>query len=182
MKLLDFPHDAYWVNRGVKTLYDDVPTESPITLTGSAPSVSFRVKVTISAVTDHEDCTGTVNINSETLTFTKAATKLSTTLLTVLPTVTYSGLDCNIAITCIDSMGVVINGETLTAFKMRFEATSKTYMDRLGNWTQSEAFAMTTSPVGLADIVRYGGIDYEVKKVESYPWLDGTELYRILYF
>jgi hypothetical protein len=47
----------------------------------------------------------------------------------------------------------------------------------------SAAYAMiVNSTVNIGDIIRYNSIDYLVKQIEVYNWLDGTEIYRVLYF
>jgi len=97
---------AYRVVKGKHKLYDDT-TAATLNLTGSLPSVPFRVAVTLSSVTGHTDVAGTVTVGSETLTFTTATRKTTTTLLSALPTITTSGLNCNILVEAITSAGDV---------------------------------------------------------------------------
>ena len=184
MDLLNFPHSAYLVTSATKELYDAVPASSPITLTGTAPTGQFKCRCKVSASGTHNDMVGHLYINAEDLNFTSGVTtKQSTTLLTSIPLVTYSGLDCSVLIECLDSGGAPIMAETLTAIKIRFEPTSKMYMSTAGAWTQSQAYAMVVnSTIGINSKIRYSSIDYTVKQVEALNWLDGTELYRILYF
>jgi hypothetical protein len=57
------------------------------------------------------------------------------------------------------------------------------YQNAVGAWTQSQAYAMVVgSTIGLNSTIRYNSTDYTTKQVEAFNWLDGTELYRILYF
>lgn len=183
MKLLSFPHDAYLVTYDNHILYSGTPTASPITLTGSAPSTAFRCRVKITSVTGHTDCVGSITIGSETIDFTAAGTKTTTVSISALPTVTYSGLDCHILIEAISTGGQVIRDETETAIKIRFEPTSKAFQDAQGAWTQSQAYAMVVNnTITHDDIIRYNSVDYKVKQIEAFNWLDGTEIYRILYF
>lgn len=182
MKLLSFPHSAYSVAKSPVSLFDGTLTASPTI--GSWPSgVTGRCKVTISSVTGHTDCAGSITIGSETLTFAQAGTKQTTVNLTTKPTVTSSGLDCHCRITVIDTGGADIFAETLTAIKIRFEPTSKMYQDAKGAWTQSQAYAMVVnSSIGIGYTIRYNSTDYPVKQIESLNLLNGNELYRILYF
>ena len=182
MKLLSFPHDAYLVTKAAVSLFDGTLTASPTI--GSWPTgITGRCKVIISSVTGHTDCVGSITIGSETLTFTQAGTKQTTANLTAKPTVTSSGLDCHCHITVIDSGGADVMAETLTALKIRFEPTSKMFMNTTGTWTQSQAYAMVVnSTIKINDIIRYNSTDYPVKQIEAFNWLDGNELYRILYF
>ncbi len=182
MKLLSFPHDAYLVTKATVSLFDGALTASPTI--GSWPSgITGRCKVTISSVTGHTDVAGTITIGSEALTFTQAGTKQTTVNLTAKPTVSSSGLDCHCHITVIDTGGADVMAETLTAIKIRFEPTSKSYMSATGTWTQSQAYAMVVnSAIKINDIIRYNSIDYPVKQIEAFNLLNGTELYRILYF
>jgi hypothetical protein len=182
MKLLSFPHVAYLVTKAAVFLFDGTLTASPTI--GSWPTgITGRCKVTISSVTGHTDCAGTIAIGSETLTFAQAGTKQTTISLTAKPTVTSTGLDCHCHMTVIDMGGADVVAETLTALKIRFEPTSKMFMNAAGTWTQSSAFAMVVnSTIKINDIIRYNSTDYPVKQIEAFNWLDGSELYRILYF
>ena len=66
---------GYRVLRSVKKLYDD-DSASTLTLTGAAPAVNYRLRLTLSG----DDCSGAVTINgTETLTFTVAGTTTTTT-------------------------------------------------------------------------------------------------------
>jgi len=85
--------------------------------------------------------------------------------------------------TVIDTGGADVVAETLTAIKIRFEPTSKMYMNASGAWTQSQAYCMVVnSTIKISDAIRYNSTNYPVKQIEALNWLDGTELYRILYF
>ena len=182
MRLLKFPHDASLVTKSDHILYDDL-SAATLTLTGDLPSVSFRCKVTISATTDHTDMVGSVMIGTELLPFVAAGTKTTTIVLSALPAITTTNLDCNIQIVAIGAGGQPIQDETLTTLKIRFEPTSKMYQNVAGEWTQSTAYCMVVSSTpGINSVIRYNSTDYTTKQVEAFPWLDGTEVYRILYF
>jgi hypothetical protein len=182
MELLSFPHSAYLVTKAAVSLFDGTLTASP-TIGAWPTGITGRCKVTISSVVGHTDCVGTITIGSETLTFSQASTKQTTVNLTAKPTVTSSGLDCHCHTTVIDTGGADVIAETLTAIKIRFEPTSKMYMNATGAWTQSQASAMVVnSTIKINDIIRYNSVDYPVRQIEALNWLDGNELYRILYF
>lgn len=182
MQLLNFPHDASLVTKSDHVLYDNV-SATTLTLTGDLPSVAFRCRVTISSVTDHIDVAGSVTVGTEILTFMAAGTKTTTTSLSALPTITTSNLDCNILIIAVGVNGQPIQDETLTTLKIRFEPTSKMYQNVAGTWTQSTAYCMVVSSTpGINSVIRYNSTDYTTRQVEAFSWLDGTEVYRILYF
>ena len=182
MRLLDFPPTGYKVTEAVHVLYDG-DTSSTITLTGTLPSVPFRVQVRLYTATSKTDAIGSVVVGLETLSFTQASKKVTSTLLTALPTVTTSSLNCKIELIAIDSASNIIKDETSTAFKMRYEPTTKGFQDADGEWKTSSAYAMTTdSTVDLDCKFRYLGVDYNIVQIEAFPWLDGKELYRIVYF
>lgn len=182
MRLLDFPHTAYKVTDAVHVLYD-AASASTLTLTGTAPSVSFRCQVRLYTASGKTDCIGSVVIGAETLTFTQASKKVTSTALTSLPTITTANLNCMIEIIAIDSAGNPVEDETVTAVQIRFEPTTKSFQNSDGEWQTSSAYAMIVDPTANVDcIIRYLGVDYETAQVEAFPWLDGTELYRILYF
>jgi hypothetical protein len=182
MRLLDFPHTAYKVDWTDHMLYDGDST-STIVLTGTVPSEPFRVQVRLYTNTGKTDCTGSVVVGTETLQFVQASKKVTSKVLTALPTVTTTGLTCLVEIKAIDPAGEPIQDETITAFKIRYEPTTKIFQNADGIWKKSQAYAMTTDKdIWLDTWVRYQGIDYKVGAIESFPWLDGNELYRIIYF
>lgn len=182
MRLLDFPHTAYKVAVSSHVLFTGASASS-ISLTGTKPTVSFRCQVRLYSATDHTDCVGSVVVNAETLTFTQASKKVTSTLLTALPTVTSSNLDCMVEIIAIDAAGNIIIDESNTAIKIRFEPTTRAYINKEGQWIQSSAYCMVVDPTILPDsTIIYNGVRYIINEVEALPWLDGTELYRILYF
>ena len=173
--------DGYRVTRGNHELYDGI-TAATLTLTGSPPSVNFRVAVTLSSVTGHADCTGSVVVGSETLTFAAAGKKTTTTALTALPTITTSGIDCNILVEAITTGGAHIVEETAIALKTRFENTQKSYLNSQGVWSKSQAIAyVMDSSCDLGTKFSQGGYDYTIDQVSAYPDLRGNEVYRKLY-
>ena len=172
---------GYRVNRGIHELYDGVPTASPLTL-HAAPTTSFRCRVTVSAVAGHTDCSGFLTIGSETLTFTVAGTKTTTVLLSALPAVTYSNLDCNILITAIDSGGAPISSDTQTALDCRFQDTQKSYRLPSGEFSLSDAIAYTNdSSCVIGTLFSQGGYDYAIRQVSIMTGLDGVEEGRKLF-
>ncbi len=182
MKILQFPDDAFIVTTAKHELYDAVPSVSPIVLTGAAPTGQFKCRVKVSISGAHSDLVGHVYINSEDLNFTAGVTtKQSTTLLTSIPTVSYSGLDCNILIECVDSGGADIKSETATATKIQFENTSSGFFNASGVWTvYSGSYAMCKDVAAIGDVIRYGSIDMPIKKVDVEKWFSKI-LYYIFY-
>lgn len=179
--LLDFPTSAYIVASSITELYDD-DSAATLTLTDTAPTVNYRLRITLSGT----DCAGTVTIDgTETLTFTAAGKKVTTTTLTAnsLPTVTTSGLNCNILIECLDVGGSPIYSETTTAIKVRHEPELVTIREPSGNFTTYNGYVMVrNSTITLGDKIRINSTDYHAKRIEPQSWLDGTEVYRIVYF
>lgn len=172
---------GYRVTRTNHELYDGT-TSATLTLTGSLPSVNFRVAVTLSSVTGHADCTGSVVVGSETLTFAAAGKKTTTTALTALPTITTSGLDCNILVEAITTGGAHVIEETTIALKTRFENTQKSYLNSQGVWSKSQAVAyVMDSSCDIGTKFSQGGYDYTIDQVSAYPDLEGNEVYRKLY-
>ena len=180
--LLNFPHNAYLVTLEDHVLYDGLSSSS-ITLTGTLPQSTFRVSVSLYPVSGHSDCVGSVIVGSETLTFISVGTKKTTNALTALPIITTSNIDCNMLIEAITTNGDKIKTEVLTAKKVRWEPTTKAFTSPSGALTQCVAYAMIRdTTIKIHDTIRYLGTDYIVKQIEAFPWLDGKELYRVLYF
>jgi hypothetical protein len=119
--------------------------------------------VTLAAATGHADVTGDVYVNAEKISFTSATRKTSTILLTTLPTITQSGLDCQILIEALNNGGSNLIKETLTNILIGFKATQKTYMDSTGTFTLCSAQAKTVDTLCVAGaILRVDGIDYTI--------------------
>ena len=162
------------------TLYNGL-SAATLVLTGTVPAVTFRCKITLSASDTHTDCAGTVMVNAETLTFTAAATKVTTTNLTALPTITTANIDCNVKITCIDTGGADIYSVTYTDFDCRWEDVQVAYVNSSGSWTQSNAKVIAKAAYVVNDTIRKYGTttEYPIKKVMTGPNLAGIEEYRV---
>jgi len=163
------------------TLYNGL-SAATLVLTGSAPAQTFRLAVTLSASGEHSDCAGTVTVNgTETLTFTVAARKTTTTSLTALPTITTSGLDCNVLVTCISTSGSDIYQVTYEDFACRWEDTQIGYVNSTGSWTQSNAKVIAKAAYVVNDVIRKYGTttEYPIKKVLAAPGLSGAEEFRV---
>lgn len=175
--------DAYRVERANWVIFDGLASVLPSLASGDGlPAVVFKCAVTVSAVTGHTDVAGSVTIGSETSTFVAATRKTTTILLTALPVVSASGLDCNILIEALSAGGANIIKETAIICKTRFQDSQKAFQNPAGVWTQSQAIADTTDPeTGIGDIFSYNSYDYQVAQVASYTNLAGVETYRRLY-
>jgi hypothetical protein len=162
------------------TFYTGLDKPTPLVLTKGAPPISFRVKVTASAVDTHTDCAGTVTVNSETLTFTGAGTKSTTTTLTSLPTITTANLDCWLVIWAIDTSGTDYYEVTWTDFDCRWEDAQIAYYTPAGAWAQSNAIVYSKTAYVVGNTLRKYGTTTEItiKKVMIGTDLDGIEEYR----
>lgn len=174
--------DAYRVDKANWRIYSGL-SSGVGTLNGDGlPAVSFRCAVTISAIAGHVDCSGSITIGTETLTFTAAGKKTTTTFLSALPAISCIGLDCNVLIEAITTGGTPILKETATAIKCRFMNTQKSFMDSLGTWTQSQAIADTTdSNCNIGDVFRFNSTDYNIGQISCFINSTGEETYRRLY-
>ena len=170
--------DAYRVDKANWQIYSGL-SSGVGTLNGDGlTAVSFRCAVTISAITGHADCAGSITIGSETLTFTAAGKKTTTTTLTTLPVITTSGLDCNILVEAITTGGAPIVEETAIALKTRFENTQKSYLNSQGIWSKSQAVAyVMDSSCDIGTKFSQGGYDYTVDQVRAFPDLRGREVF-----
>lgn len=172
--------DAYLKDTGEKrtnvlwVFYNDL-SAAALTLIKGAPAVTFRVKIQASASGAHTDCAGTVTVNAETVTFTAAATKTTTTNLTALPTITTANLDCNLNISAINTGGADIYEAVYTAFACRWEAVSKAFVQSTGTWTQSAAKVITKEVYAVADYLRKYGTTTEItiKRINTVTNADG---------
>lgn len=160
---------AYRVTVAPKALYDAVPASSPIALVGSAPSTAFRCRAKVTSVAGHTDCTGTLTIGTETLSFSASGIAKTTTVsLSALPIVTYANLDCQITIECIDSGGAPILTETQTAILTLIEPHTSGIMSPQGIWSSiNDTQIFSNTELAIGDIVRKGSKDYRIKKADE---------------
>jgi hypothetical protein len=174
--------DAYRVDQANWKLFTGLSSLLP-TLNGDGlPSVPFRCAVTLSSVTGHADCAGSITIGSEILTFTAAGKKTTTTFLPALPVISPAGLDCNILVEAMNSGGAPILKETTTAIKCRFMKSQKAFVDAAGAWTLSQAIADTTdSNCSIGDMFRFDGVDYIIGQISCFVGPTGTEIFRRLF-
>jgi hypothetical protein len=172
---------AWRVDRANWQIYIGL-SAATLTLNGDGlPAVAFKCAVTLSAITGHADVTGSITIGLETLTFTAATRKTSKVMLSVLPTITTSGLDCNILIEALNSGGAPIQHETQYDISCRFMGTEKAYRNSEGIWTTSQAVVDTTDPnCKIGCIFSYGGYDFHIDQTD--PKLGfSREKYRRLF-
>ena len=161
------------------TLYDKL-SAAALSLTKSAPPVSFKCKITLSVSGAHNDVTGSVTVNAEVISFTSATTKTTTTLLTVLPTITTANLDCQVKITCIDSGSADIYEATYADFFCRWEDVNVLFMNNLGAWTQSNAKVVCKEAYAVGDYLRKDGTttEWPIKQAVVITDLDAVEQFR----
>ena len=185
MGLLAFPTTAYLVAEATTSLLDGNIVAGSVTLTGAWPvGYTGRLKIVISSVSGHADCAGSLLIGgTETVTFTAAGTKITTTSLTANPSVVCTGLDCHCHITVITTGGADIMAETSTSLKVRHEPDYVTIRNPEGSFTTYNGYCMVVnSTICNGDKIRVNSIDYHVKRIEPQTNLAGTEIYRIVYF
>ena len=155
-------------------------TKSPVSLYDGTSSATFalgtwpsgrtgRIKITISSVTGHTDCAGSITVGSETVAFTQAGTKQTTTNLTSNPVITSTGLDCHVHITVIDTGGADLLTETLIAINTRIEAYNSGFYNSQGVWTKTNSLILSTTELQIGDIVRKGTRDYKIQNAEDNP-------------
>lgn len=174
---------ATLLSYAIWTLFDGL-TSATLSLTGTKPTVPFRCAVTLSSVTGHTDCAGTVTIGSEIITFVEAGRKTSATLLTALPTITTSGLDCGILITCIDLSGDDLQNETGKSIAVDWDDSTKYVPNAEGNFTRSDSNCETEElGIVIGDKLIHNGKTFTVKNIKTGEHtLAGTELTKILLF
>lgn len=168
---------AYLVRKGIVELYDGVPSASPLTISATPPTINYRCQVTATSVTGHTDCAGSVTIAGEAMAFTTSGQKkvyTTTISANTKPIVTYSGLDCNLLIECIDVSGSPIMAETLIGIYVRLEPHQTAIPQENGTWSRVTDTAINTeSEVFINDIIRINSTDYRLKKVDPIYDLGG---------
>jgi hypothetical protein len=162
------------------TLYNNLSAPSPLVLTGAAPAVTFKCKITLSVSGAHTDCNGSVTVNAEIISFTQAGTKTTTTNLTVLPAVTCQNLDCQVKITCIDTGNADIYQHSYADFFCRWEDVNVLFMNNLGAWTQSNAKVVCKEAYAVGDYLRKKNTttEYPIRQAGNVLDLDAVEQFR----
>lgn len=182
-----FPHaklcdQAYLVTKAAHSLYN-AASAATLTLTGTLPSVTFRCSVRLYTAAGKTDCTGSVVVGSETLAFAGSGKKTTTTLLTALPVVTTSNLNCMIEIIALNSGGAEIQSETLTAIDIKFRDEAEYYSQAIGGFVKRPAQCVTDETTSqINDVIRYSGTDYPIKAIHTKRDRLGIERRRILQF
>lgn len=177
--------DALKIVRANHVLYSGLSGSTALALTGALPAVPFRCEVSVSPTTGHTDCVGSLAIGGETLAFSAAGKKKSTVNLAALPTITPSGLDCNVLVEAISPGGSVLQLETSTAIKIRMKSKSKSIPSPAGGWEsirESYALSWASDAVEKGNIIRYGGKDYTVSAIEPMRGFASSEIVRKLIF
>jgi hypothetical protein len=147
----------------------------PAVPAGPVPASPFRVAVTLLAVAGHTDTAGSVFVNSDELVFTRAARLTNAREFTALPAVTTIGLDCNILIECITTVGSPIRRETMKAIEIICFPNTQILRDPSGSgWMQTSYDIWSEEPLSIGDQIRYPDphqagrtIDIYVKNVSS---------------
>lgn len=170
------------VDRANWKIFTGLASALPALTSGDGlPAVAFKCAVTCSVVTVHADVTGSVIIGAETLQFTSATRKTTTALLTALPVISTSGLDCNILVEALSSGGANIQKETLTNILIGYNMRQRLSPDSMGNFTIKETLTKTTDTGCMAGgIIRVDGVDYTIFDSNPKYKLGGREYMRKL--
>jgi hypothetical protein len=154
-----FKHLAKRVTRAPVVLFNGTST-STLTLIAAWPTSGSKLSIVASSVTGHADCAGHVIINSEDIEFKQAGTKISTTALTALPTITTTGLDCHLVITVLNSGGASVQTDTEIDLPCKIEVRSKSIPSPEGGWTSIASTQMQARGIfEVGDNIKFD-IDY----------------------
>ncbi len=187
-------HSAYKVTLSDHVLFQG-PSVATLTITETAPTQTFKCEVELTPATGHTDLVGHVYINAEDLNFTSGTTKKKSTYnLSAVPTVTTSGLDCNIKITCIDTQLKAIQKETLELIDVRIWPKIKRVPATGGGWTSIQDTTVWTEDFTIKqnDFLKFDidnptdptdGINHQVISVGPMQGLGGKPgPYKVLQF
>jgi len=185
-------HLAKKIVKSQHLLYDAL-SAATLTLTGAAPSIPFRCAVELSSVTGHTDCAGTVTVGSESLVFVAAGRKMTTNILSALPVVTTSGLNCHIKIECINASGQPIYQQTAVDLRCRIWQKTKRIPSAQGGWESIQDTFMWVQDftINPGDTIKFdpanctnpvNGEEHTVQAVQPLQGLGGTEKLRVLQF
>lgn len=190
---MSYPHLAKNITKALVTFFQGLSVAT-LTLTGTWPANGSKLLIVASAITGHADCAGTLSINgTETVTVTQAGSKRTTTALVAKPTITTSGLDCNLVITCADSGGAPIYAETETDLPCHIYLKRRSVQTPEGTWTSIQETQIEVKDLTIIpnDSIKFDLLDRKdptngtAKPVVSIEPIDGPggkENKRILRF
>lgn len=183
MNAAKLPDSAYLVTKAPVSLYTGLSLGA-LTLIGTWPVNGSKLSIVASSVSGHTDCSGTITINgTEVITFVQAGKKTSAVSLAAIPIIVSANMDCQIAITVLDSGLAPVMAETLTAIDISFTDEQEYYSQAVGGFVKRPAQAITDNETCLGgDIVRIGAIDYPIKAIHVEDDKMGIERFRILQF
>ena len=179
--------DAYQILQGAWTLYDGLT--SAIGLDDVIPD-AFRLAFTVSSVTGHTICAGSVTIGEEELEFTEATRLTNSEDLTELPEISVDGLDCNILIECISTTGEILYRETLVPITVVVFPKTRVVPKPHGSsaYMETNYNVYSKAPLKIGDQIRYADphqgttIDIYVKDVSDAVDLeDNSHPFRVFY-
>ncbi len=190
-----FLHLAKRCTKAVASIFDGTMVASP-TIGAWPTGTTGRCKVTLSSVTGHTDCVGSITIGSETLTFsaglTPPITKQTTTNLTAKPTVSSTGLDCHAHITVIDTGGADVYTTTETDLPCKIEIKSKNIPSPQGGWTSIQSTEMQArGTFAEGETIKFdidnpfsttNGTEYKVAAIKPKVGYMGKESIKVLTF
>lgn len=187
-----FRHLATRITKTVATLFSGT-SAATLTLTGTWPTGGARLSIVTSSVTGHTDCAGRVTVNgTENIDFLAAGKKTTTAALTSLPTITTSGLDCNLVITVITSGGAPVYTEAETDLYCKIEIKSKSVPSPTGGWTSIQATTLQArGTFAVNDVIKFDidnpfdptdGAEYSISSVKPKVAYMGKESIKILTF
>lgn len=144
------------------------------------------------AFTSGLDMAGSLVVGADTLTFTIASKKTSTSALTSVPTVNNTGLDCNVLIECIDTGGAPIYTTTETDLPCKIEVKSKSIPSPEGGWTSVASTQMQARGYfDVGDVIKFdidnpfsttAGIEHPIVSFHPKEPYMGKEDIKILQF
>ena len=179
-------NNAWKVELGNWIAFSGVP---PVVLAGAVPTVPFRMAIITEAIAGHADVAGTMEVNEEELTFTRATRLTTEEELTSWPTITVTGLDCKITVELISVDGEYMQNETLVPMEIICFPKTRILRDRSGSgWMQTNYDIWSEEPLIIGDQIRFVDphqsdrtIDVYVKNVDSAVdlELDNTQPFRV---
>ena len=173
--------DAYRVTTGTVELFNGPVAGS---ITPLQPPEACRVKVEVSGPGDVTISGSYENgaTETETHTFGSSGGEWSYGyLLDALDPITCTVSSGGIVVTAMDANGNPLDSETLKDIKVRFNPQARGYTNREGIWVDANADAETfETDVDVADIIRFGGLDYPVKDILP-GFMDGPgKIYTVI--
>jgi len=139
---------AYKLEQSSWTIFDDIVSDGILAL-DTVPNYPVKYAITLSEITDHTKCTGTVTIDEEDLTFSGENRLVTERVYPTAPVIVTVDLDCNAKIECVTEFGEIIEIDSLTPIMILWYPKTRILRDPSGSGAMQTDYDVFTTNSSL---------------------------------